>query len=371
MSANPNPVFSPAGDKPYGPDSKKKLTLLESLRSVKAEELLNKIMTTIVLILGGVVILLPIAFMLGTSLKDKTQLKMFPPPILPYAYTLVEIKGETWPLYVVTVDGVKQQMALVKKAPGGLGFFVSPQQPDTQVKLKINDQRQLKHLDFHWSNYPEALSSQPFGTYFINTVLVVFISMLGMVISSTMVAYGFSRFRSKVLNVLFMVLLSTIMLPSQVRMIPLYVFFQKIGWIDSLLPLIVPAFFASAYDVFLLRQFFMTIPLEMDDAAKMDGANRLQSFLYVILPQSIPALFSVCILHFIWAWNDFYQPLIYLHSQNKWTIAVGLQTFDALYTQNTHMIMAASMVLVIPPILLFLFSQKVFMQGVVISGVKG
>jgi hypothetical protein len=190
MSANPNPVFSPAGDKPYGPDSKKKLTLLESLRSVKAEELLNKIMTTIVLILGGVVILLPIAFMLGTSLKDKTQLKMFPPPILPYAYTLVEIKGETWPLYEVTVDGVKQQMALVKKAPGGLGFFVSPQQPDTQVKLKINDQRQLKHLDFHWSNYPEALSSQPFGTYFINTVLVVFISMLGMVISSTMVAYG-------------------------------------------------------------------------------------------------------------------------------------------------------------------------------------
>jgi ABC-type glycerol-3-phosphate transport system permease component len=156
-----------------------------------------------------------------------------------------------------------------------------------------------------------------------------------------------------------------------VRMIPMYILFQKIGWIDTLLPLIVPAFFASAYDVFLLRQFFLTIPLEMDDAAKIDGASRIQSFLYVILPQSIPALFSVCILHFIWAWNDFYEPLIYLHSQNKWTIAVGLQTFNALFTQNTHLIMAASMVLVLPPIILFLLSQRVFVQGVVVSGVKG
>jgi multiple sugar transport system permease protein len=371
MSSGANRIFSPIVEESHVQGPPARQTLLEALRSVKGEELLNKIMTIIVLTIGAVVILLPMVFMFGTSVKDKSQLKMYPPPILPYAYTMVTINGETWPLYAVTTGSVKTQMALVKRAPGGMGFFVDPKNPGVQVSLKIKDQTQLSHLDFHWENYNEALKSQPFGLYFLNTCIVTFVGMFGMLLSSTMVAYGFSRFRSKALSALFIVLLSTIMLPSQVRMIPMYIIFQKMGWIDTLLPLIVPAFFASAYDVFLLRQFFLTIPLEMDDAAKIDGANRIQSFLYVILPQSIPALFSVCILHFIWAWNDFYQPLIYLHSQNKWTIAVGLQTFDALYTQNTHMIMAASMVLVIPPILLFLFSQKVFMQGVVISGVKG
>lgn len=371
MSSHSNQIFSPIQEEQPIPAAPLHQSLLEILRSVKGEELANKIMTIIVLTIGALVILLPIVFMLGTSVKDKAQLKVFPPPILPYAYTMVEINGETWPLYEANTGSGKMEMALVKRAPGGMGAFVDPKNPATQVNLKIVNQTQLMHLDFHWENYNEALKSQPFGTYFLNTVTVVFVGMLGMLISSTMVAYGFSRFRSKALSVLFIVLLSTIMLPSQVRMIPMYILFQKIGWIDTLLPLIAPAFFASAYDVFLLRQFFLTIPLEMDDAAKIDGANRLQSFLYVVLPQSIPALFSVCILHFIWAWNDFYEPLIYLHSQDKWTIAVGLQTFNALYTENTHLIMAASVVLVIPPILLFLLSQRIFVQGVVISGVKG
>jgi ABC-type glycerol-3-phosphate transport system permease component len=358
MSSDPGPIFSALES---APPAKKNQTLLEMLRGVKGEGIANKAMTTIVLAIGAVVILLPLVFMFGTSFKNATQLKMYPPPILPYINTTVEVNGEQYMLYEVTNEnGEKQQMALVKKAPGGMGFFVDPKTPDTQVKLKIKDQKQLQHLQ-----------SQPFGIYFINTCIVTFVGMFGMLVSSSMVAYGFSRFRSKTLSVLFIVLLSTMMLPEQVRLIPLYILFQKIGWIDSLLPLIVPAFFASAYDVFLLRQFFLTIPLEMDDAAKIDGANRLQSYLYVVLPQSIPALFSVCILHFIWAWNDFYEPLIFLHSQNKWTIAVGLQTFNALYTENTHLIMAASVVLVIPPILLFLLSQRIFVQGVVISGVKG
>ena len=369
MSSDPTPIYSALESVP---PAKKNQTLLEMLRGVKGEAFVNKAMTTIVLAIGAVVILLPLVFMFGTSFKNATQLKMYPPPILPFINTTAQVNGESYMLYEVTNEnGEKQQMALVKKAPGGMGFFVDPKTPDTQVKLKIKEQKQLQHLDFHWENYKNSLQSQPFGIYFINTCIVTFVGMFGILVSSSMVAYGFSRFRSKTLSVLFIVLLSTMMLPEQVRLIPLYILFQKIGWIDSLLPLIVPAFFASAYDVFLLRQFFLTIPLEMDDAAKIDGANRLQSYMYVVLPQSIPALFSVCILHFIWAWNDFYEPLIFLHSQNKWTIAVGLQTFNALYTENTHLIMAASVVLVIPPILLFLLSQRIFVQGVVISGVKG
>jgi multiple sugar transport system permease protein len=195
--------------------------------------------------------------------------------------------------------------------------------------------------------------------------------MFGMLLSSSLVAYGFSRFRAPGLNVLFLILLSTIMLPRQVTLIPLYVFFQKIGWIDTLLPLIVPNFFANAYDVFLLRQFFMTVPLELDDAAKIDGANPFQTYLYIMLPQARPALVAVSIFHFLWAWNDFYEPLIFLHSRENWTVAVGLQTFNAIYSVNTHLIMAASVVMVLPPIILFFFAQKIFTQGVVITGVKG
>jgi len=137
------------------------------------------------------------------------------------------------------------------------------------------------------------------------------------------------------------------------------------------LPLIVPQFFANAYDVFLLRQFFMTIPLEVDYAAKIDGANPIQTFMLVMLPQARPALVAVGIFHFLWSWNDFYEPLIFLHSRENWTVAVGLQTFNALYSVNTHLIMAASVVMVLPPIILFFLAQQIFTQVVVITGIKG
>lgn len=341
------------------------------LGGMRANEIITQAIAMLILAIGAAFIFLPIAFMLGTALKDKSQLKMFPPPILPYSYAFANVEGEQRPLYETTTEAGKLRLALFRKAPGGVGVFVDPDDPSKEYTLTIKEQRQITYLDCHWGNFREAFESQPFGRYFVNTCIVVFVSMAGVLVSSSMVAYGFSRFRSRILDVLFIVLLSTIMLPGQVRMIPLYVIFQRIGWVDTLLPLIVPSFFSSAYDVFLLRQFFMSIPSEMDDAAKIDGANRLQAFLRVILPQSTPALFSVCILHFMWAWNDFYEPLIYLHSQARWTIAVGLQTFNAIYTENTHLIMAASTILVLPPILLFLLSQRVFVQGVVISGVKG
>jgi multiple sugar transport system permease protein len=350
---------------------KKVINKRKPKRGKKQQDAVRKWITLVVLFLGAVFIMTPFFYMVGTSLKDQEQLKIVPPPILPLKFDSVIVQGKIRMLYRVTIDGKKQTMALIKKAPEGMGFFADPEELETQYELVINEQEQLRHLDFNWSNYSEALSSQPFGIYFKNTVVVTFVGMLGMILSSSLVAYGFSRFRAKWIDVLFIVLLSTIMLPGQVRLIPMFVFFQKIGWVDTLLPLIVPLFFASAYDVFLLRQFFLTIPIEMDEAAKIDGANRLQTFFHVILPQSGPALFSVGILHFMYAWNDFYEPLIYLHSQENWTIAVGLQTFNAIYTQNTHLIMAASVVLVIPPILLFLMSQRLFVQGVVISGVKG
>jgi multiple sugar transport system permease protein len=352
--------------------STRSLRLVGRLRpGIEAQQLLIKSLTTLVLAAGAVIIMIPLAFMISTSLKDRNQLRASPPPLIPWETTTVEVNGKDEPLYEATIEGQTREMALIKNRPEGKGLFVDPADPERTYELVIAEQKALRHLELHFENYREALTSVPFDRYLINTLIVTFVGMFGMLLSSSFVAYGFSRFRAPWLNVLFLVLLSTIMLPSQVTLLPVYVFFQKLGWIDTLLPLIVPQFFANAYDVFLLRQFFMTIPLELDDAAKIDGASPLQALFYVILPQARPALLAVAIFHFLWSWNNFYEPLIFLHSRQNWTVAVGLQTFNALYSVNTHLIMAASVAMVVPPIVLFFLSQRVFTQGVVMTGIKG
>ncbi|MFN5060590.1 MAG: carbohydrate ABC transporter permease [Chloroflexota bacterium] len=339
--------------------------------SMSAIEMAMAGITTLLLAAGAAIIMIPLAFMISTSLKDPGQIRSDGNSLIPRVPQMVEVNGERSMLYEVTTESGVQQMAMIKKAPGGMANFVDPARPDQVYTLPLAEQTALYQLEIHWSNYREALDSMPFFQYLLNTLLVTFLGMAGMLFSSSLVAYGFSRFRARWLDVLFLLLLSTIMLPSQVRLIPLYVFFQNLGWVNTLLPLIVPQFFANAYDVFLLRQFMMTIPLEMDDAARIDGANPVQILLYIILPQARPALVSVGIFHFLYAWNDFYEPLIFLHTKENWTLAVGLQTFDALYTINTHLIMAVSLLMILPPIILFFVSQRIFTQGVVFSGVKG
>jgi len=326
-----------------------------------------KSLTTVILAAGAVLILIPLFYMISISLRDRAQVRQASLDLVPSRQIEVEVNGKDEPLYIVTIDGEQRQMALVRNRPGGKGEFVDPANPEQTYELVLAEQTPVRETAVHPENYPEALTSVPFDRYFINTMLVTFVGMAGMLFSCSLVAYGFSRFRARWLNMLFLVLLSTIMLPRQVTLIPLYVLFQKIGWVDTLLPLIVPQFFANAYDVFLLRQFFMTIPLELDDAARLDGASPLGVLLHIILPMSRPALVTVAVFHFLYAWNDFYEPLIFLHSRENWTMAVGLQTFNALYSVNTHLIMAASVVMIVPPLLLFFISQGIFMRGVVIT----
>ncbi len=337
----------------------------------KAQESLIKVFATLILAVGAVAILIPFLFMISLALKDATQIRSDPLSLIPRSPITTLVNGEDLPLYDVSTDGTTRQLALLKNAPGKKGVFVDPANPAQTYTLLLADVKPLYRIEIHPENFPTALTTQPFGKYFINTMIITFVGGFGMLLSCTFVAYGFSRFRARWLNILFLLLLSTIMLPSQVRLIPIYVFFQKIGWINTLLPLIVPAFFANAYDVFMLRQFFMTIPFELDDQAKIDGANSIQTMFYVMLPQARPALIAVAIFHVLYAWNDFYEPLIFLHTQEHWTMAVGLQTFNALYAINTHLIMAASIVMIIPPIVLFFMAQKVFTQGVVFRGFKG
>ena len=224
-----------------------------------------------------------------------------------------------------------------------------------------------------WGNFLEAVTIKPFGRWFLNTLFVVGMATTGTVMSASLVAFSFARLRWPGRNALFLVLLATMMLPDQVTLIPTFVLFRQLGWVNTYLPLIAPPFFArNAFFVFLLRQFFMTIPLDLDDAARMDGAGYFQIYRHIILPMSKPALAVAAIMFSQFKWKEFLAPLIYLNKQELYTVSLGLRTFiGESWGTEWHLMMAANIVFMIPLILIFFFAQKYFIQGVVITGVKG
>jgi ABC-type glycerol-3-phosphate transport system permease component len=222
-----------------------------------------------------------------------------------------------------------------------------------------------------WQNYPEALTYVPFGRFALNTLFIAVFAIIGNLLSCTIIAYGFARLRAPGKNFFFILMLSTMMLVEPVRIIPLYIIFNKLGWIDSFLPLIVPAFFGSPFYIFLLRQFFMNIPLELEEAALIDGANRLQILWKVIVPLSKPALAAIAIFNFQGVWNDFLYPLVFLHKQTNYTIALGLNFFRSTYTVHWGYLMAASIVALIPMVIIFFLAQRYFIQGITFTGIKG
>jgi multiple sugar transport system permease protein len=221
-----------------------------------------------------------------------------------------------------------------------------------------------------WENYHEALTYLPFGRFAINTLIIAVGTVIGHVASCSIIAYGFARLEAPGKGFLFILLLSTLMLPYPVTMVPLYIIFSRLGWVNSFLPLIVPTFLGNAFYIFLLRQAFKQIPAELEDAAHMDGANFFQVLRYVILPISMPALGTVAIFSFQAAWNDFLAPLIFLHDQSKYTLQLGLSFFRGSYTVNWAYIMATSLVVTIPVVLIYFIFQKSFVQGVSYTGMK-
>ena len=221
-----------------------------------------------------------------------------------------------------------------------------------------------------WANYAEALTYVPFGQYALNTLLIASLTILGHLLSCTLVAYAFARLHAPGKDVLFLLLLATMMLPYPVTMIPIYIGFEWLGWVNTFLPLIVPAFFGSPFYIFLMRQFFLTLPVELEDAARVDGANTLQIIWHVILPISKPALATVAIFTFQASWNDFLGPLIYLHDQTKYTVSLGLSFFRSSYDVHWAYLMAASLVTMLPVIILFFLAQRLFIEGITRTGIK-
>lgn len=270
---------------------------------------LQKLLIHLLIWLGGVLMVLPFLWMLSTSLKTDQQLFTYPPVWIP------------WP-----VD---------------------------------------------WMNYPDAVNYISFFLYLRNTLIIAVAATIGSLLSCSLVAYSLARIPWPGRNVLFIATIATLMLPFQVTLIPLFLVFRNLGWVGDFRPLIVPHFFGGALYIFLLRQFFMTIPMELSEAARIDGGSELRIYWSVILPLAKPALATVAIFEFIARWRDYLGPLIYLNDQRLYTLSLGLQQYSSQYGREWGLLMAASVLITLPIILLFFFLQKTFVQGIALTGIKG
>jgi multiple sugar transport system permease protein len=230
--------------------------------------------------------------------------------------------------------------------------------------------------EIRWVNYSDVFRLAPFAQFIWNTVIITAFAMIGQIISAAAVAFGFTRFRFPGREFLFFVVLSTMMLPWQVTIVPQFLLFRYLNWINTFFPLIVPSFFGGgAFFIFLLRQFFMTIPRDLDEAAKLDGASSVRIFWNIILPLSGPAIATVAIFSFLQHWNEFIGPLIFLNTEDKFTLSIGLRYFMVNPFENDEpreaILMAASLIVALPSLILFFVAQKYFVRGIVTTGLKG
>jgi ABC-type glycerol-3-phosphate transport system permease component len=269
-----------------------------------------RILTWLVLIAGAVVMILPFVWLVTSSLKVERYIFMFPPQWIP------------------------------------------------------NPVR--------WQNYVEALTYKPFNIYIMNTLIIVLLNLIAILGSASLCAYGFARIRFPGRDFWFAIVLSTMMVPYFVLMVPQFIIFSRLGWIDTFLPLTVPYFFGGgAFNIFLLRQFFRTLPEELADAARIDGCTEFGIYWRIMMPLAKPALAAVAIFTFLFGWNDFIGPLLYLNSPDNFTVAIGLATFRSVMRTRWDLLMAASTAMILPVVVLFFFAQRYFIQGIVLSGLKG
>jgi multiple sugar transport system permease protein len=291
-------------------ETKRGLTTETRVRWYKIQKRIERILTYAILVFLSALILVPLIWMVSTALKERKQIFTYPPEWVP-----------------------------------------SPAL---------------------WHNFSEAMTVFPFQTFVRNTLIIAGFNIVGTILTSSMAAYAFARLRFPGRDLIFMILLSTLMLPFAVIMIPRYVEFRELGWLDSWLPLIVPNWMGgSVFFTFLLRQFFRSIPRELSDAAKIDGASEFRIYWQIVMPLAKPALAVVAIFVFLDSWNDFLAPLIYISSPSKYTVSLGLSMFMGNYTTQWAYLMAASTLMSIPTIVLFIVAQRYFVRGVVLTGVKG
>jgi multiple sugar transport system permease protein len=329
-----------------------------------------------------VIFLAPFLFMIFTSLKTQGQISQIGAPIWPAKPPTYEYNGKAVEMFKVPMAKCAGQdpnstafrdLAAVKKGRQASTFVDPSNLAAGEFTCQVSWRALGRPWLFSptWENYLEVWDTIDYPRLMWNTTFYAIMTEIGVLISCTLVAFGFSRVRFPGRDLMFIILIATIFLPGTVTLIPTYTFFQKIGWLGTWLPLIVPAFFANAYDVFLLRQYFMTLPRELDEAAMIDGASPLRVLWSVIIPQSYPALMAVTVFHIVFAWNDYFGPLIYLStSRDKWPISVALANFNGIYGQQPQLIQAGALMALIAPLILFMLAQRFFVQGIVVTGVE-
>jgi len=406
---------------------------IEQLKHLKQRT--NKIVLYILLVFCSAIFMVPLLWVIATSLKPVEQTMTIPPTWIPYAYR-AEIDGEMIEVrkcgeigqdgYLVELtEGPRRGERLIVSLTTGHSQAIGEESrtsssflaPGAQVKVPVTIQvsdrhltqaysariiKQVKHdwikvierpdeeypgallrwsctpeeeikktVRPRWRNYIQVFKKIPFGKYALNTLIVCILGVIGTMFSNALVAYGFARIKWRGRNAFFIITLATMMIPFPVTMIPLYTIFRNLGWIGSLKPLWVPYFFGSAFNIFLLRQFFLTVPQALSDAARIDGCNEFGIFWRIFLPLCRPALTVVGLFHFLYAWNDLMGPLIYLTSQEKYTLALGLQVFQSQHGGTEwHLLMAASAMVILPVLILFFFTQRTFIEGIALSGLK-
>ncbi|MDX2075603.1 MAG: carbohydrate ABC transporter permease [bacterium] len=328
--------------------------------------------------------LTPFAYAVVTASKSEEQVKAG--TVLPYTQETFTYDGKELPLLEVPQpDGTFRIMAGLKlmRGPQAKNEFINPSNTEEIFIWEGNwrDLKQIETLEIHlWENIVQVWESKQvnFPVMIRNTMAIAVLGLIGTLISCISVAYAFARFPIPRKRMLFLILVSTIILPSQVTLVPTFAFFSAIGWTgrDAVgfapwLPLIVPHFFANAYNVFLLRQYFLTLPKELDEAAMIDGAGPFRILLSVIIPQSLPVIVAVAIFHLVFAWNDYFMPNLYLLGRDDLKpIAVGIQQFNYVFDIKPHLLQSSMILGLIVPVLIFLFAQRFFMRGVVITGVE-
>ncbi|MCM2982534.1 sugar ABC transporter ATP-binding protein [Niallia circulans] len=266
---------------------------------------LRKLFVLFLLLTGSIIILSPLFWMISTSLKSPAEIAQYPPSLIP--------------------------------------------------------------KEFHFSNYIEAWKTAAFTRWTMNTLFIAVFVMIGNVLVNSLIAYGFAKIPFKGKNILFVLVISTMLIPGFVTLVPQYILFSKLGWLNTYLPLIVPAFLGSAFFIFLLRQFTASIPDELIEAAMLDGASHLQIWWKIILPLTRPALITVAIFSFNGAWNDLLGPLLYINDENLYTLQIGLTTFKGTVQTQWHYLMSMSVMVLLPVLLLFFFFQRYFIEGSNIS----
>jgi multiple sugar transport system permease protein len=312
------------------------------------------------------------------SIKSPEQVADVNSPLIPSSPATFTYHDRQYDVYTVPLaDGTTKDLALVRKGRTS-SQFADPTNANAQTDPLVvweGNWRSLQpayQFDPKWENYSNVWTEIDMPRLLFNTIALALIGMIGTVVSCTLVAYGFARFRFPGRNALFILVIATIFLPGAVTIIPTYTIFVKLGWVNTWLPLLVPAFFANAYDVFLLRQYLLTIPREMDEAAAIDGAGPFKTLVSVILPQAWPVVIAVAIFHLVYSWNDFFAPLIYLSSApDLQPVAVGLARFSgARVAQDPGLIQAGTLITMAIPVIMFLIFQRVFVRGIVITGVE-